>query len=32
MSETGMISSNPLNGERVPGTVGFALPDVEVRV
>ena len=28
----GMISSNPLNGERVPGIVKFALPDVEIRV
>ena len=25
-------TSNPLNGERVPGTVGFALPDQEVRI
>ncbi len=32
MTETGMITSNPLDGERVAGTVGFALPDVEVRV
>jgi malonyl-CoA/methylmalonyl-CoA synthetase len=32
MSETGMISSNPLHGERVAGTVGFALPGVELRV
>lgn len=32
MSETGMITSNPYDGERVPGTVGFALPDVEIRV
>ena len=32
MSETVMISSNPLDGERVAGTVGFALPDVEVRI
>ena len=32
MTESGMITSNPLNGERVPGTVGFALPDVAVRV
>lgn len=32
MSETGMITSNPLHGERVAGTVGFALPDVEVRI
>ena len=32
MTEAGMITSNPLDGERVPGTVGYALPDVEVRV
>jgi malonyl-CoA/methylmalonyl-CoA synthetase len=32
MTETSMITSNPLDGERRPGTVGFALPDVEVRV
>ena len=32
MTESGMITSNPLDGERVPGTVGFALPDVAVRV
>jgi malonyl-CoA/methylmalonyl-CoA synthetase len=32
MTETGMISSNPLEGERRAGTVGYALPGVEVRV
>jgi len=32
MSETGMLMSNPLDGERVPGTVGFALPGVSYRV
>lgn len=32
MSEAGMIASNPLNGERLPGTVGFALPDVSIRI
>ena len=32
MTEAGMITSNPLRGERVAGAVGFALPDVEVRV
>ena len=32
MSETGMNTSNPLTGERVAGTVGFALPGVEVRI
>lgn len=32
MSETMMNTSNPLDGERVPGTVGFPLPGVEVRI
>lgn len=32
MTEAGMITSNPLDGERRPGTVGFPLPEVEVRV
>ena len=32
MSETLMNTSNPLHGERVAGTVGFALPGVEARV
>lgn len=32
MTEAGMITSNPLAGERVAGTVGFPLPDVEVRL
>jgi malonyl-CoA/methylmalonyl-CoA synthetase len=32
MTETGMLTSNPLDGERRPGTVGRPLPDVEVRV
>uniref|UniRef100_UPI0033419A2E malonate--CoA ligase n=1 Tax=Castellaniella defragrans TaxID=75697 RepID=UPI0033419A2E len=35
MSETGMITSNPYDralGERIPGTVGPALPGVAVRV
>jgi malonyl-CoA/methylmalonyl-CoA synthetase len=32
MTETGMITSNPYEGDRVPGSVGFALPDVEVHV
>ncbi|MCY3970652.1 MAG: AMP-binding protein [Acidobacteria bacterium] len=31
MTEAGMITSNLLDGERVAGTVGFPLPDVEVR-
>ena len=32
MTETGMNSSNPLEGERKGGTVGPPLPDVEARV
>jgi malonyl-CoA/methylmalonyl-CoA synthetase len=32
MTETGMNSSNPLSGERRPGTVGLALPGIELRV
>lgn len=32
MSETGMLVSNPLQGERRAGTVGLPLPDVEVRI
>ena len=32
MTEGGMFTSNPLEGERRAGTVGFALPDVELRV
>ena len=32
MTETGMNTSNPLQGERRAGTVGPPLPDVEVRV
>jgi malonyl-CoA/methylmalonyl-CoA synthetase len=32
MTETGMNTSNPLDGERRAGTVGFPLPGVEVRV
>jgi malonyl-CoA/methylmalonyl-CoA synthetase len=32
MTETGMLTSNPLNGDRVPGSVGPPLPGVEVRV
>ncbi|MDH3664040.1 MAG: malonyl-CoA synthase [Alphaproteobacteria bacterium] len=32
MTETGMLCSNPLNGERRPGTVGPPLADVEARV
>jgi malonyl-CoA/methylmalonyl-CoA synthetase len=32
MSETGMNTSNPLHGERRAGTVGPALPGVDLRV
>ena len=32
MSETGMLISNPLQGERRVGSVGFPLPGVEVRI
>jgi malonyl-CoA/methylmalonyl-CoA synthetase len=32
MTETGMITSNRYEGARVPGTVGFALPGVAVRI
>jgi malonyl-CoA/methylmalonyl-CoA synthetase len=32
MTETGMLTSNPLEGERRAGTVGLALPGVSVRV
>jgi len=33
MTEAGMITSNPwMDGERVPGTVGYALPEISVRI
>jgi len=32
MSETGMNTSNPLDGERIGGTVGLPLPGVSVRI
>ncbi|MGF1529216.1 MAG: malonyl-CoA synthase, partial [Candidatus Competibacterales bacterium] len=32
MTETNMNSSNPHRGERVPGSVGFPLPGVEIRI
>lgn len=32
MTEGGMFTSNPLDGARIAGTVGPALPDVELRV
>ena len=31
MSECGMITSNPHDGDRVPGTVGYPLPGVRIR-
>jgi malonyl-CoA/methylmalonyl-CoA synthetase len=32
MTETGMLTSNPLRGERRAGSVGPALPGIEVRI
>jgi malonyl-CoA/methylmalonyl-CoA synthetase len=32
MTETNMIASNPYEGERVPGAVGFPLPGVDLRI
>ncbi len=32
MTETAMLVSNPVDGERRPGTVGFPLPGIEVRL
>lgn len=32
MTETNMNTSNPYEGDRAPGTVGFPLPGVELRV
>ncbi len=32
MTETNMITSNPYEGDRVPGAVGFPLPGISVRV
>ena len=32
MSEAVIITSNPLNGERIPGSVGYPLPGVELRI
>ena len=32
MTETGMNTSNPYEGERRPGTVGLALPGIELRI
>ena len=32
MSETGITVSNPYDGERIAGSIGFALPGVEARI
>ncbi|MEL6682742.1 MAG: AMP-binding protein, partial [Pseudomonadota bacterium] len=32
MTETNMITSNPYDGDRIAGTVGFPLPEVGVRI
>lgn len=32
MTETGMLTSNPYDGDRVAGTVGFPLPGVQLRI
>jgi malonyl-CoA/methylmalonyl-CoA synthetase len=32
MTETAMLTSNPLDGERRPGTVGLPLPGTDVRI
>jgi len=32
MTETGMNTSNPVDGPRLPGTVGLPLPGVQVRI
>ena len=32
MTEAGIITSNPLHGDRIPGSVGFALPGVQIRI
>ena len=32
MTEAQMITSNPMEGERIPGTVGHALPDIGLRI
>jgi malonyl-CoA/methylmalonyl-CoA synthetase len=32
MTETNMNTSNPYEGDRIPGSVGFPLPNVEIRV
>jgi len=32
MTETGMNFSNPLRGKRKPGSIGYPLPDLDVRI
>lgn len=32
MTETNMITSNPYNSARIAGSVGYALPDISVRI
>jgi len=32
MTETNMITSNPFDGNRIAGTVGYPLPDTEVKI
>jgi len=32
MTETNVITANPLDGERRPGTVGMPIPDVRIRI
>ena len=32
MTETNMNTSNPYDGDRIAGTVGFPLPGVELRI
>ena len=32
MTEAGIITSNPLDGERIAGTVGYPLPGVDLRI
>ena len=32
MTETNMLTSNPYDGDRVPGSVGYPLPGVQVRI
>ena len=32
MTEAGIIASNPLEGKRIPGSVGFRLPGMDLRI